>query len=138
VTDLTIRRVIRARPERIFDAWTNPELLQRWWGPAGVRCIAAAVDLRCGGAYRIGNQLPDGTVIWISGEFEIVESPHRLVYSWCVGDEPVSRVTVSFVAITEDSTEVVIHHERIHSAAVRDDHEWGWLECLDGLQRWVG
>jgi len=39
----------------------------------------------------------------------------------------VSRVTVSFVAITEDSTEVVIHHERIHSAAVRDDHERGWL-----------
>lgn len=137
MTELTIRRVIAAPPERIFDAWTQPALLQQWWGPAGVRCIAAAVDLRSGGSYRIGNQLPDGAVLWISGEFEIVESPHRLVYSWRVGDEPVSRVTVSFVAIADGSTEVVIHHERIHSSAVRDHHERGWLGCLDGLARWA-
>lgn len=137
MTDLRIRRVIVARPERIFDAWTRPELLQQWWGPAGVRCIAAEVDLRCGGAYRIGNQLPGGAVIWISGEFEIVDSPRRLVYSWRVGDEPVSRVTVSFAAIAEGSTEVMIHHERVHSTAARDDHERGWHGCLDGLMRWV-
>jgi len=87
--------------------------------------------------YRIGNQLPDGGVVWISGEFELVESPHRLVYSWRVEDEPVSRVTVSFSAIMDGATEVVIRHERIHSTAVRDDHERGWQGCLDRLERWV-
>jgi uncharacterized protein YndB with AHSA1/START domain len=137
MTELTIRRVIAARPERIFEAWTKPELLQQWWGPAGVRCISAEVDLRAGGVYRIGNQLPDGGVVWISGEFELVESPHRLVYSWRVEDEPVSRVTVSFSAIMDGATEVVIRHERIHSTAVRDDHERGWQGCLDRLERWV-
>lgn len=135
--DLTIRRVITARPERLFEAWTRPELLQQWWGPAGVRCTSAEVDLRPGGAYRIGNTLPDGRVIWISGEFEVVESPHRLSYSWRTGDEPASRVTVSFGALGEGSTEVVIHHERIHSAPVRDEHEHGWVGCLDGLERWL-
>jgi len=135
VTDLRIRRVIAARTERVFAAWTEPELLRQWWGPAGVRCIAAEVDLRAGGAYRIGNELPDGSVLWISGEFEVVESPRRLVYSWRVGDEPTSRVTVSFTAIGETSTEVMIHRELIHSDAVRDDHERGWLGCLDGLER---
>jgi uncharacterized protein YndB with AHSA1/START domain len=137
MTELTVRRVIAARPERIFEAWTKPELLQQWWGPAGVRCISAEVDLRAGGVYRIGNLLPDGGVVWISGEFELVESPHRLVYSWRVEDEPMSRVTVSFAAIMDGATEVVIHHERIHSTAVRDDHERGWKGCLDGLERWV-
>ena len=137
MTGLRIRRVIAARPERIFDAWTKPELLQQWWGPAGVRCIAAEVDLRVGGAYRIGNQLPDGRVVWITGEFELVESPYRLTYSWRVGDEPESRVTISFAAIEEGSTEVVILHERVHSTAVRDDHERGWHGCLDGLERWT-
>ena len=135
--DLRIRRVIAARTERVFAAWTTPELLRQWWGPAGIRCIAAEIDLRAGGAYRIGNQLPDGAVLWISGEFEVVESPRRLVYSWRVGDEPMSRVTVSFTAIGETSTEVVIHHERIHSDVVRDDHERGWQGCLDGLDRWA-
>lgn len=137
MTELTIRRVIAARPERVFDAWTRPELLQQWWGPTGVRCIAAEVDLRAGGAYRIANQLPDGRVVWISGEFEIVESPHRLVYSWRIGDEPASRVTVRFAALVPSATEVVIHHERVDSIAARDDHERGWIGCLDGLARWA-
>jgi uncharacterized protein YndB with AHSA1/START domain len=136
MTELRIRRVIAAAPERVFAAWTQPELLRQWWGPTGVRCVGAEIDLRAGGAYRIGNQLPDGAVVWISGEFEIVESPRRLVYSWRLGDEPVSRVTVSFTAIGE-STEVTIHHERIHSEAVRDDHERGWNGCLDGLASWA-
>jgi uncharacterized protein YndB with AHSA1/START domain len=138
VTELRIRRVIAAVPERVFAAWTQPELLRQWWGPTGVRCIAAEIDLRAGGAYRIGNQLPDGTVVWISGELELVEPPTRLVYSWRIGDEPVSRVTVTFTAIGDASTEVTIHHERIHSDAVRDDHERGWHGCLDGLAVWAG
>jgi uncharacterized protein YndB with AHSA1/START domain len=137
VTDLRIRRVIAARAERVFEAWTRPELLQQWWGPAGVRCIAAEIDLRAGGAYRIGNQLPDGAVVWISGDFEVVESPRRLVYSWRMGDEPESRVTVSFTPIAETSTEVMIHHELIPSDTVRDGHERGWQGCLDGLASWA-
>lgn len=137
MNELTVRRVIAARPERLFEAWTRPQLLQQWWGPAGVRCIAAEVDLRPGGAYRIGNQVPDGRVIWISGEFETVESPHRLVYTWRVGDEPVSRVTVTFTPRIDGTTEVVVHHQRIHSPAARDDHEAGWNGCLDGLERWA-
>ncbi len=136
MTELTIRRVIAAGAERVFAAWTTPELLRQWWGPAGVTCIAAEIDLRPGGAYRICNQLPDGAVLWISGEFEIVESPQRLVYSWRIGDEPVSRVTVQLTALGE-STEVMIRHERVHSPAARDDHERGWQGCLDGLERWA-
>ena len=137
MTELTIRRMIAAPRARIFAAWTRPELLQQWWGPAGVRCIAAEIDLRTAGAYRIGNELPDGSIVWITGEFELVESPHRLVYSWRIGDEPVSRVTVTFVAVTDDSTELQIHHDRVASAAARDGHERGWVGCLDGLERWV-
>jgi len=136
VTELTIRRVIAAPVVRLFDAWTRPDLLQQWWGPAGVTCIAAEIDLRPGGAYRIGNQLPDGSVTWISGEFEQIEAPHRLVYSWRIDDEPVSRVTVSFAALAE-GTEVTVHHERVHSIAARDGHERGWLGCLDGLARYL-
>jgi uncharacterized protein YndB with AHSA1/START domain len=132
---LVVRRVIAAPRERVFAAWTQAELLRQWWGPAGVRCTEAEVDLRVGGAYRIANLLPDGSIIWIAGEFELVDAPSRLVYSWTLGDEPASRVSVQFNAIDAHSTEVVIDHDRIHSRATRDDHERGWLGCLDGLAR---
>ncbi|HEV7558050.1 MAG TPA: SRPBCC domain-containing protein [Kofleriaceae bacterium] len=136
MTELTIRRVIAASPGRLFDAWTRPDLLRQWFGPAGVSCIGAEVDLRPGGAYRIGNQLPDGAIVWIEGEFELVDSPRRLVYSWRIGDEQPSRVTVSFTAIDDGATEVVVLHERIDTIETRDGHERGWLGCLDGLERW--
>ena len=131
---LLVRRLIRASAERIFDVWTQPEHLKLWWGPNSVECVDAEVDLRVGGRYRIANQFPDGKILWISGEFEAIERPHRLVYTWRVGDEEAAaeRVTVTFEARGED-TEVIVAHERIPTEAMRDMHEQGWVGCLDGL-----
>jgi uncharacterized protein YndB with AHSA1/START domain len=130
---LIVRKSIRASPERVFDAWTQPEHLKLWWGPKSVECIDAEVDLRVGGGYRIANQFPDGKILWISGEFETIERPHRLVYTWRVGLEAAAeRVTVTFEARGE-KTEVIVMHERIPTQAMRDMHEQGWVGCLDGL-----
>ena len=114
---LIVRRTIKADVARVFDAWTRPEHLRRWWGPAPVTCSGAEVDLRVGGHYRIDNLLPDGTVLRIVGEFEVVDPPNRLVYSWQI--EPAasapgeaSRVTVRFEP-RNGGTEVIIVHERI-------------------------
>jgi uncharacterized protein YndB with AHSA1/START domain len=78
---LVVRRRIHATPEKLFAAWTQPEHLVRWWGPQGVACPAAEIDLRVGGAYRLANRFPDGTVVWIAGVFELIEPPHRLMYT---------------------------------------------------------
>jgi uncharacterized protein YndB with AHSA1/START domain len=136
---LVVRRLIPASVARVFDAWTEPEALRRWWGPRPVMCCEATIDLRVGGAYRIGNLLPSGKVVWIAGVFELIERPHRLVYSWHLESDQRpsnerSRVTVRFEA-HGDATEVIIVHERIESEEVRADHEQGWNGCLDGLQR---
>jgi uncharacterized protein YndB with AHSA1/START domain len=129
---LVVRRTIAATPERLFAAWTVPAQLVTWWGPAPVRCLGAEVDLRVGGAYRIRNGLPDGSELVIAGTFERIEPPTLLVYSWQVRSEPVSRVTVQFLAVAA-GTDVIVTHERIADAAVKDDHERGWIGCFDRL-----
>ena len=134
---LVIRRTINASVARVFEAWTEPEQLRRWWGPRPVTCSAAEVDLRVGGEYRIGNLLPDGTVLWIAGRFEVVDPPERLVYTWEIErkGKPTperSRVTVRFEP-RDDKTEVIVVHERIDTEETRVDHEQGWNGCLDGL-----
>lgn len=131
---LIVRRVIVASPERLFEAWTRPAELQRWWGPKSVTCTAAEVDLQVGGRYRIANRLPDGKTLWISGVFERIDRPRKLVYTWRVGpgSPPSELVTVTFEA-HPGGTEVVVVHERIIDAATRDRHEQGWHGCLDGL-----
>jgi len=135
---LIVRKTIKATPERLFAAWTTAEALKQWWGPQGVKCIDAEVDLRKGGRYRIGNQLPDGKILWISGEFEEIEAPRKLVYTWRIEPDTVNveRVTVEFEAQGE-STEVMVTHERIASEELRDMHQQGWVGCLQGLARFA-
>jgi uncharacterized protein YndB with AHSA1/START domain len=133
---LIVRRSIRATPERLFELWTEPRHLLRWWGPAGVECSGAEVDLRPGGAYRIANRMPDGGTLWISGVFAVVDPPSRLVYSWRTDPaQPDERVTVRFER-RGDLTEVIIEHERIADERARRGHEAGWIGCLDGLDEY--
>jgi uncharacterized protein YndB with AHSA1/START domain len=99
-TTLVVRRRINATREKLFAAWTQPELLVRWWGPPGVTCPTAEIDLRVGGSYRLANQFPDGSVVWIAGAFEVIDPPNRLTYTWKLESQNGSpeRVTVCFEA----------------------------------------
>jgi uncharacterized protein YndB with AHSA1/START domain len=55
---LVIERTLKASPERVFDAFTDPGQLEKWWWPNGFTCPAAEVDLRVGGTYRLAMEWP--------------------------------------------------------------------------------
>jgi uncharacterized protein YndB with AHSA1/START domain len=135
---LVVRQTIQATAEQLFEAWTQPGHLKRWWGPRPVTCVDAEIDLRVGGLYRIANQFPDGRILWIFGEFEVVDPPHKLVYTWRVDlqSKVSERVSVQFEP-HGDGTEVIVVHEKIPSLATRDRHQQGWDECLDGLANYL-
>ena len=78
---LVVRRLIPASPDTVFSAWTEPAHLLKWWGPRGVSLAAAEIDLRVGGRYRLANQYQDGSVLWISGVFEVIDRPHLITSS---------------------------------------------------------
>jgi uncharacterized protein YndB with AHSA1/START domain len=81
---------------------------------------------------------PDGSVVWIAGIFELIEPPHRLIYTWKLESQtgPAERITVCFERL-ETSTEVIVTHERIADEAARKSHEHGWTGCLDSLFRYA-
>jgi uncharacterized protein YndB with AHSA1/START domain len=135
---LVVRKTIRASAERLFAAWTDPAQLKSWWGPRGVQCTDAQVDLRIGGRYRIANQFPDGKILWITGEFERIEPPRKLVYTWRLEaqTDTFERVTVQFEPRGAE-TEVVVTHELIPNETLRDMHEQGWIGCLEGLAKYL-
>ncbi len=73
-------RVFDAPRSRLFDAWTKPELLQRWLGVrGGWSMVICEVDLRVGSAYRFVWRGPDGTEMGMSGVYREVVPPQRLV-----------------------------------------------------------
>lgn len=135
-TTLHVKRVFAAAREQVFQAWTDTEALKRWWGPPGYATPTASVDLRVGGAYRLGmRKLPDGEIFYLSGLFREVRRPERLVYTWRWEAEPEmgeTLVTVEFRAFV-GSTEVVVTHELFPSEKARGDHDRGWNGCLDRL-----
>ncbi len=131
---LVVRRLIDATPERLFKAWTSPSELLSWWGPRAMRCTCAEIDLRVGGRYRICNSTADGKTVVITGRFELVRPPSKLVYDWSIESENIfsERVTVLFKS-HKAGTEVVVTHERIATERLKEGHARGWDGCLDGL-----
>ena len=134
--NLQVSRRIAASAERLFSAWTTPAQLLSWWGPQGVQCTLAEVDLRPGGRYRLDNLLPTGEQVSIIGEFLVVEPPRQLVYTWRVGEGPAERVTVRFQSHGAE-TDVLVTHERIPNEPTRNEHEIGWRGCLRRLSAYL-
>ena len=79
--ELTITRVLDAPRSLVFRMWTEAEHMARWWGPKGFTNPVCEVDARPGGAIRIHMRGPDGTIYPMTGTFEEIVPPHRLVFT---------------------------------------------------------
>ncbi len=132
-----IERTFAAPAEDVFDAWTSPEVMRRWfhcardWGTP-----EAEVDLRVGGKVRVVMRKPDGTEVEAQGEYTLIDRPHRLVMTWAFDDEPSNEqlIELSF-SESEGSTTVLLVNSRISTDERRDAQDWGWHGCLDELER---
>jgi uncharacterized protein YndB with AHSA1/START domain len=134
VEELTVSKVVPARPAAVFDAWTDADAVAKWWRPPGGTCRGARIDLQTGGSYEIVNDFPDGSTITIVGEFLEIVAPESLTYTWGVdpNGEPDQFVYVRFQSHS-DGTLVTVRHERIPTVEMLEGHRVGWHSCLDSL-----
>ena len=143
---LEIKRLIKAPRERVFEAWTDPEQLKKWFGPDEELVVPLAkVDLRVGGKYRIQMKRLDGEFHTAVGTYREVRPPERLVFTWAWekdGSEPdFGEVEPSEMLVTLEfrargkQTELVLTQEKFASVESRDRHEQGWTGCFDKLEK---
>jgi uncharacterized protein YndB with AHSA1/START domain len=136
---LQIRRVIKARRARVFESWTTPELMQRWFAPGEMRLVKASADLRLGGQYRIEMHGIDDAVFVASGIYRKIIPNELLSFTWggaCDPGAAETLVTVEFRDF-EDGTELILTHEHFGSADAVAKHQHGWIGCLDNLEKFV-
>ena len=127
MTSVQITRVLAARPDRVWAAFTDPALLVAWFWPARLS-PAVAAEVRVGGAYRI-----EGTGLAVSGTNKEVEPMRRLVFTWrWDGDETESLVTLEFEA-ADGKTVLSLRHDRLATTEDSEAHAQGWNDCLDRL-----
>ena len=136
---LVIRQTFSFPRELVFDAWTKPEHLTKWFFPKDeVTLSIAEVDLREGGEYTLGFDEACAPRSVVRGVFTTVNIPEKLSYTW-TWDEPVPGageemfVTVEFID-KQGETELVLTHEKLVSAEILEQHETGWCGAISHLE----
>ena len=135
-----VERTYAAPVEAVFDAWTNPEVMRRWWKADPEHEVTIAADVRVGGDYRLAMQIPGGEDMVVYGTYREVSRPDRLVYSWTwEGTGPnanhESEVAVTFQEDEPGRTTVVIEHAGLLDDTSRANHARGWNGVLDSFAR---
>ena len=141
---LSQTRVIRAPRARVYEAWTNPEIMKQWFGPANRYCPEATLDVRIGGQYRIAvlptaeAAIPDSEVRLAAavGSYTKIVPDELLQFTWSGNWSPdeQSIVTITFKEV-EGGTELTLIHENFNSEESREAHDHGWAGSFDKLVR---
>jgi uncharacterized protein YndB with AHSA1/START domain len=111
---VVIERDFDAPVDLVWRLWTDPEQFKAWYGPTGATIPVAEMDVRVGGARRVGMevQTPGGLVrMWFGGEYREVVENERLVYTEFVSDEHGNAVSPTAMGMTEGhptTTEVTV------------------------------
>jgi uncharacterized protein YndB with AHSA1/START domain len=137
---LVIRRTYSFPRERVYRAWTDPQIAKQFICPEGVTIPEIEMDVREGGTYRIVMQPSEGERLVVRGVYREVRKPERLVMTWRweeddPRDERDTLLSLDFID-RNGSTELVLTHENFASVDSRDRHEHGWssiMEKLDGV-----
>jgi uncharacterized protein YndB with AHSA1/START domain len=135
---LTIKRRIAAPPAKVYQAWTDPQKMMRWYAPAGADTLHAETDARVGGRFRVRMRTPDGEEHDVSGVYREVMPDQKLVFTWTWRSKPEweSLVTVT-LRRDGDATLLTLTHEQLPDETERDEHRTGWSGALDKLERVV-
>ena len=146
---IVLERVLDAPREKVWQAWTDPEEIKKWWGPKEFTAPSIKSDFREGGTYHWAMQSPDGQVYWSTGTFHEIVPQERLVVTdsfadeegnvvppshyGMEGDHPMEgRVVVTFED-ADGKTKLTVRYEGMAPRETRDLAEVGWNETLDKL-----
>ncbi|MFC0039882.1 SRPBCC family protein [Actinomadura rayongensis] len=136
MTDGAVRvtRTLRARPDDVFAAWTDPDRLRRWLMPGPGTVAAAVTDPVPGGGFRFAKLFPSG-VDEVTGEYLVVDPPHRLVFTWRSPGTTGGRDSVVTVTLRPDGdgTAMTILHERLPAESFRSGARGAWTAVAANL-----
>ncbi len=132
---LRIERTFSAPASKVFEAWTSPEVMRRWWHAVhSWKTPLAEVDARVGGAIRLVMRNPaDGTEYAGRGEYTLLDPPRRLAFTWAWESEPSAHQLIEVEFLDHgDRTTVILTNAGLPEAE-KDDYRDGWQNAFDNL-----
>ena len=132
---LTLHRTINAPVEKVYAAWTDPDLLRRWFAPGDAVVARVVAEVAVGGKFLIEMRGTNGEKWVVHGLYREVVRNRRLAHTWrWEGSDVESLVTVEFESGSAGTTRLTVTHSRFALAETRDNHKLGWIGCLAKLE----
>ena len=147
--ELFITRIFDAPRNHVWKAWTDPDLMKRWWGPKGFTSPYCEIDFRLGGKFLSSMRSPEGKEYWSTGVYREIIPLEKIVCTDSFADEkgnvvPATQYGMSadialemLVTVTfdehEGKTTLALQHVGIPAGTDRDGAYVGWNQSLDKL-----
>jgi uncharacterized protein YndB with AHSA1/START domain len=151
--EITLVRTINSPRARVWEAWTSPEQLMKWWGPNDVIIPECKLDLRVGGRFYIVMEAGEGMgpykgTQWpMEAEFTEVVPESKLAYTaqaWTEGAKEgtlIDQTTEITLTDEGDNTRVevkaAIHKAGPQAQMAVEGMEWGFTQQLEKLQKFL-
>jgi uncharacterized protein YndB with AHSA1/START domain len=135
---IVIERDFEAPRELVWQVWTDPDEVTKWWGPEHFTTPREKIDfdLKPGGVCRMTMVGPDGTEYPDEGHFIVVEPPQRLSFGEETTQHPMiesGETTVEFIDLGDERTKVVVTQRLVASPELPEMAKAGWNSQLDKL-----
>jgi len=135
--EIALTRIFNAPRQVVYRAFSEPEILKRWFGPRGWTLVACKIDARVGGSFRFILRAPDGRELGMHGTYRELSPPERSVHTEGFDDFPGESVVTSKFTERNGQTTLVATiryaSKEIRDAVIRSGMEHGAAESYDKL-----
>lgn len=133
VNPVVVTKLIKASKQELFEAFTNPQIMSKWFYPDEDMSVEVSNTFHVGGGYVLKMHNKNGEVYTHIGEYMEISPPDKLVFSW--NSDFVENTVVSVTFSEKDgATEVKVSHDLLPNDEMRENHQGGWNGCLDRLK----
>lgn len=149
--ELVIERIFNAPRALVWKAWTDPEMLAKWWGPKNFTTTVKKMDARVGGSVLVGMHSPEGQTFWSTGTYLEIVPMEKLVVTDSFADENGNIVSASHYGMEEgfpleltviitledigaNKTKMTLRHIGMPESTMKEMTGAGWNEMFDKLQ----
>jgi uncharacterized protein YndB with AHSA1/START domain len=150
---VNFERIYNAPVEKVWQAWTDPQQLKKWWGPDNVTIPECEIDLRVGGRLYIVMEATEamgeyaGTRWPMEGKFTVVELNSKLTYeakAWTDGDQEGTTLDqVQEITFAEEngktkmSLKVTLNKIGPKAGMAVEGMKWGFSQQFDKLNKFL-
>lgn len=139
---IIVEGFLAASTKTVFRAWTDPEIVMKWFGPRPHSLLSAKIDLRVGGVWRFVMRDDEQEIMGFEGEYLVIDPHRHLVMSWSKfikvlsGPHEASSISKVDITLTEKGTgtDIRIVHSAIADPSTRIGFTDGWEHGIRNLR----